>query len=79
MTPRTISRVGLVAKERVEAAAAVLIELAQWLQARRLQPVFETYAARLAGITCGHDIVSKDDHPKACYLIVLLGGEGTLI
>jgi NAD+ kinase len=79
MTPRTISRVGLVAKERVEAAAAVLIELAQWLQARRLQPVFETYAARLAGITSGHEIVSKEELPKACDLIVLLGGDGTLI
>ncbi len=79
MTPRTISRVGLVAKERVEAAAAVLIELAQWLEARRLQPVFDAYAARLAGITSGHDIVSKEELPKACDLIVLLGGDGTLI
>ena len=79
MTPRTISRVGLVAKERVEAAAAVLSELAQWLQARRLQPVFETYAARLAGITSGHEIVSKEELPKACDLIVVLGGDGTLI
>ncbi len=79
MTPRTISRVGLVAKERVEAAAAVLTELAQWLQARRLRPVFEAYAARLAGITSGHEIVSKEELPKACDLIVLLGGDGTLI
>jgi NAD+ kinase len=79
MTPRTISRVGLVAKERVEAAASVLIELATWLEARRLQPVFETYAARLAGITAGREIVSKEELPKACDLIVLLGGDGTLI
>jgi NAD+ kinase len=79
MTPRTISRVGLVAKERVEAAASVLIELATWLEARSLQPVFETYAARLAGITTGREIVSKEELPKACDLIVLLGGDGTLI
>jgi NAD+ kinase len=79
MTPRTISRVGLVAKERVEAAAPVLIEVARWLGSRGLQPVFETYAARLAGITSGHDIVSKEELPKACDLIVLLGGDGTLI
>ena len=79
MTPRTISRVGLVAKERVEAAASVLIELATWLEARSLQPVFETYAARLAGITTGREIVSKEELPTACDLIVLLGGDGTLI
>jgi NAD+ kinase len=79
MTPRTVSRVGLVAKERVEAAASVLIELAAWLEARSLQPVFETYAARLAGITSGREIVSKEELPRACDLIVLLGGDGTLI
>ena len=79
MTPRTISRVGLVAKERVEAAATVLTELATWLEARSLQPVFETFAARLAGVTTGREIVSKEELPKACDLIVLLGGDGTLI
>ena len=79
MTPRTISRVGLVAKERVEAAARVLVELAGWLEARGLQPVFETYAAQLAGITSGPEIVSKEELPSACDLIVLLGGDGTLI
>jgi NAD+ kinase len=79
MTPRTISRVGLVAKERVEAAASVLIELATWLDARSLQPVFETFAAHLAGVTTGREIVSKEELPKACDLIVLLGGDGTLI
>jgi NAD+ kinase len=78
MTPRTISRVGLVAKERVEAAASVLTELATWLEARSLQPVFETFAA-LAGVTTGREIVSKEELPKACDLIVLLGGDGTLI
>ncbi|HEU4926170.1 MAG TPA: NAD(+)/NADH kinase [Vicinamibacterales bacterium] len=79
MTPRTISRVGLVAKERVEAAASVLTELATWLEARSLQPVFETLAARLAGVTTGREIVSKEELPKACDLIVLFGGDGTLI
>jgi NAD+ kinase len=76
---RTISRVGLVAKQRVEAAASVLIELGRWLEARGLQPVFETYSAQLAGVTGGREIVSKEELPNACDLIVLLGGDGTLI
>ena len=36
-----ISRVGLVAKQRVEAAAGVLLELAAWLEARGIRPVFD--------------------------------------
>jgi len=78
MNDRAISRVGLVAKERVDAAAPVLVELAAWLEARGLEPVFETYAAQLAGIT-SREIKSKEDLPHACQLIVLLGGDGTLI
>lgn len=76
---RRISRVGLVAKQRVEAAASVLVELAGWLEARGLEPVFETYAAQLAGVTGGAEIVSKEELPGACDLLVLLGGDGTLI
>jgi NAD+ kinase len=76
---RTISRVGLVAKQRVDAAASVLLELARWLEARGLQPVFETDSAQLAGVTDGREIVSKEELPNACHLIVLLGGDGTLI
>jgi len=74
---RPISRVGLVAKQRVEAAASVLAELAQWLEARQVAVVFETETAHLAGskgVT-----VTKEELPKACDLIVLLGGDGTLI
>ena len=79
MTSRTISRVGLGAKPRVDAAASVLRELTAWLDARGLQPIFETQTAQLAGISGGREIVSKDDLPAACDLIVLLGGDGTLI
>jgi NAD+ kinase len=79
MNDRTISRVGLVAKQRVDAAAPVLIELAAWLEARGLEPVFETYSAQLAGVTGGREIRTKEDLPNACDLIVLLGGDGTLI
>ncbi len=79
MTSRTISRVGLVAKPRVDAAASVLRELTAWLDARGLQAIFETQTAQLAGISGDREIVSKDDLPAACDLIVLLGGDGTLI
>ena len=74
-----ITRVGLVAKQRVEAAASVLLELAAWLEARRIVPVFERETALLAGAASAANITSKEELPKHCDLIVLLGGDGTLI
>jgi NAD+ kinase len=74
-----ISRVGLVAKHRVEAAAGVLLDLAAWLEARGIRPVFDTDSAALAGTGGRWQAMSKEDLPKACDLIVLLGGDGTLI
>jgi NAD+ kinase len=74
-----ISKVGLVAKHRVEAAASVLAELAAWLDARGIGVVFETETAQLAGVRPDLPTTSRDDLPTACDLIVLLGGDGTLI
>jgi NAD+ kinase len=73
-----IARVGLVAKQRVEAAASVLAELAAWLDARGIEVVFETETAQLAAVAA-RTTVAKGDLPRACDLIVLLGGDGTLI
>jgi NAD+ kinase len=73
-----IARVGLVAKQRVEAAASVLAELAAWLDARGIEVVFETETAQLAAVAA-QTTVAKGDLPRACDLIVLLGGDGTLI
>ena len=78
MTP-PIARVGLVAKHRVEAAAGVLGELAAWLSLRGIEPVFESDTAQLAGLAGRHRVTSKEDLPRHCDLIVLLGGDGTLI
>ena len=77
MTP--IGRVGLVAKHNLEAAAGLLAELAGWLEARGVTPVFETHTAALAGLPPGRPTSSSDDLPRACDLLVVLGGDGTLI
>ena len=74
-----ITRVGLVAKARLEAAAGVLAELASWLEARGVSAVFETDTAALAGLPAGRLTTSRDDLPAASDLIVVLGGDGTLI
>lgn len=74
-----IRRVGLVAKTGLEAAAGVLAELAGWLEARDVRAVFETETAALAGLPPGRQTIGRDDLPNECDLIVVLGGDGTLI
>ena len=74
-----ITRVGLVAKTGVDAAAGVLADLAGWLDARNVRPVFETDTAALAGLPPGRATVSRDDLPRECDVIVVLGGDGSLI
>ena len=79
MSAASITRVGLIAKRRLDAAAGALAELAGWLEARSLRPVFETHTAALAGLPPGRPTSEADDLPSACDLVVVLGGDGTLI
>lgn len=74
----TISRVGIVARHHLQEAAGLLSELAAWLQARGVQPVLETDTAALAGMTDSPSF-TRDDLPRNCDLVVVLGGDGTLI
>ncbi|HET9265586.1 MAG TPA: NAD(+)/NADH kinase [Vicinamibacterales bacterium] len=75
----TISSVGLVAKHNLDAAAGVLAELAGWLEARGVAPVFETETAALSGLPPERPTSTRDALPASCDLIVVLGGDGTLI
>lgn len=74
-----ITRVGLLAKTRLDAAAGLLAELAGWLEAKGVQPVFEVETAALVGLPPGRPTATRDALPAACDLIVVLGGDGTLI
>jgi NAD+ kinase len=74
-----MTRVGLVAKTGLHAAAGALAELAGWLEARGVHPVFETQTAAIAGVPRDRATVDRDRLPKECDLVVILGGDGTLI
>ena len=74
-----VTRVGLVAKHRLDRAAGVLAEVAGWLEAQGVRAVFETETAVLAGLPPGRPTTTRDDLPKACDTIVVMGGDGTLI
>jgi NAD+ kinase len=74
-----ITRVGLVAKRRLAEAATVITELAQWLEWREVRPVYEADTAAIAGISDGAGTFTRDELPRECDLVVVLGGDGTLI
>ena len=78
-TPGSITRVGLTAKRGLTAASGVIAELAGWLEARDVRAVFEEETALLAGVPPDRRTVSRDELPRECDLIVVLGGDGTLI
>jgi NAD+ kinase len=72
-----VARVGVVAKRGLNAAARHLDGLADWLRARRVVPVYDTDAAALVR---GHvDTRTRDDLPQDVDLVVVMGGDGTLL
>jgi NAD+ kinase len=74
-----ITRVGLTAKWGLQAASGLMAELAGWREARGVRAVFETETAKLAGVPHGRPTVSREELPNECDLLVVLGGDGTLI
>jgi NAD+ kinase len=77
-----MTRVGIVAKARLERAASHLAQIAEWLAARNVQPVFDPESAALAqsiGTTARFEVVDKDRLPCGVDLVVVLGGDGTLL
>jgi NAD+ kinase len=74
-----VRRVGVVAKTQLTAAAPLLGQLAGWLVSRGLEVVFEEETARLADPAVRARAVGRDALPRAADLIVVLGGDGTLL
>jgi len=73
-----IKRVGIVAKPRLTAVSKDLPAIAAWLQARGVEPVFDDATAELAE-QAGLRRVARDDLPRHVDLVLLLGGDGTLL
>ena len=76
-----IARVGIVAKRGL-AAADHLGALGTWLRERTVEPVYEIETASLARARAagtGALTYSRDDLPHHVDLVVVLGGDGTLL
>ena len=76
---REATRVGIVAKQHLHQAAALLDELASWLTARGLEPVFETHTAGLTDAGARYRACTREELAHGVDVVVVLGGDGTLL
>jgi NAD+ kinase len=73
-----ITRVGIVAKPGLTAVSADLPLIAAWLERRGVKAIFDAETAALTNP--GRDaVVPRDDLPRHVDLVLLLGGDGTLL
>jgi NAD+ kinase len=75
----TVTRVGIVAKSNLRAATPHLVEIENWLADRTRQAVFETDTAALMPARAGREVADKAALAARVDLIVVLGGDGTLL
>ena len=71
-----IQRVGIIAKPRKEELAAIVPPLLAWLRARKLEVCYDCETAEAIGAS---DAVPREEIPARVDLIVVLGGDGTLL
>jgi NAD+ kinase len=74
-----VTRIGIVAKRGLSAAAEHLSTLDAWLLERGVEPVYETDTAVLAPAAAGRRRLKREDLPSAVDLVAVLGGDGTLL
>jgi NAD+ kinase len=79
MPAPAISRVGIVAKQGLSAAAEQLEQLGAWLKRRQVEPIYERETAALTGYAAGCRQASRDDLPGLVDLVIVLGGDGTML
>lgn len=74
-----VSSVGILAKTQLRAATPHLLELGEWLTARGIRPVYETATAALMPTAAGRDTRDKSALATSVDMVLVLGGDGTLI
>lgn len=74
-----ITRVGVVAKSRLQAATPSLIDVETWLASHSIDAVFETATAALMPSNPGRRVADKQALVNEVGLVLVLGGDGTLL
>jgi NAD+ kinase len=77
--PPRISHVGIVAKSHLRAATPHLVGIAGWLRERGVEAIFESATAALMPSTDGWRVAEKIELVDTVEMIVVLGGDGTLL
>ena len=76
----SIRRVGIVAKQGLVAASEHVSRLGAWLGERGVDAVYERETAALAGAGAkGRPTLTREALPREVDLVVVLGGDGTLL
>ena len=75
----SVSRLGIVAKSHLRDAAPHLIEIAAWLEARGIVPVFEDATAALLHASPNRRTADKQTLATDVDMVLVLGGDGTLL
>jgi NAD+ kinase len=79
MAAPAVTRVGIVAKRGLVAASEQLEQLGVWLRRHKIEPVYERETATLTGYAASQPHASRDELPALVDLVVVLGGDGTLL
>jgi NAD+ kinase len=72
----TIETVGIISKPRIEHASPLVSGIVQWLAQRKIKVRLDEESARYAGAP---DFVPREDVPRDVQLVIVLGGDGTLL
>ena len=75
----TIRRVGIVAKHGLVAAAEHISRIGPWLRERGVEPIYEEATAALAPAASGAKSLTREALPTEVDLVIVLGGDGTLL
>jgi NAD+ kinase len=74
-----ISRAGIVAKHGLAGASDHLARLERWLQERHIDSVYDTDTSALVGAEAQARARSREDLPREVDLVIVFGGDGTLL
>ncbi|MEQ1871960.1 MAG: NAD(+)/NADH kinase [Vicinamibacterales bacterium] len=74
-----ISRIGILAKSRLQAATPHLIDLSSWLASRGVAAIYETETAGLMPDDPARQTAEKSALARDVDMVLVLGGDGTLL
>jgi len=79
MPTSPVTRVGILAKPQLREAADHLVDIEAWLERRGVEAVFESETAGLMPTSATRRMASKADIARHTGMVLVLGGDGTLL